>query len=99
MLQELFPDDKSCEILKILPKTTSFIQQMDVYFFHQWKGFSKKVYNRVMLDGLEVNLKERNNIIKLHSLIHNQLSSPRFGKMIQYYWYKFGYLSHHNSRI
>ena len=27
-----------------------------------------------MLYGLDVDLKDRNNIIKLHSLIHNQLS-------------------------
>ena len=52
-----------------------------------------------MLDGFEVNLKDRNNIIKLHWLIHNQLSSPRFGKMIKYSWYKSGYLSEHPGKF
>ncbi len=99
MIQELFPTGASCEILKIPPKTTSLIQALDVYFFRQWKIFAKNVYIRVILDSLDVDLKDRNNIIKLHSLIHDQLSSPRFGKMIKYSWYKSRYLSEHPGKF
>ena len=39
-----------------------------------------------------INLHERNNIIKLQSLIYNQLSSPRYNNLFKYSWYKSGYL-------
>ena len=66
---------------------------MDVYFFRQWKIFARKIHERVLLDGIDINLKDRNNIIKMQSLIHNQLSSPRFVDMIKYAWHRSGYLS------
>ncbi len=39
--------------------------------------------DRVVLDGLDVDLYQRNNIIKLQSLMH-QLSSPRFENIFKY---------------
>ncbi|KYN31568.1 hypothetical protein ALC56_14066 [Trachymyrmex septentrionalis] len=33
----------------------------------------------------------RNNLIKLQSLIHNQLSSPRYHNLFKYSWFKSGY--------
>ncbi len=95
----LFSQDKPCEILKIPPKTTSLIQPLDVYFFRQWKLFARKIYERVSLDRLEINLKDRNNIIKMHSLIHNQLSSPRFYTMIKYSWFKSGYFTENPGKF
>ncbi|KYN38130.1 hypothetical protein ALC56_07530 [Trachymyrmex septentrionalis] len=35
----------------------------------------------------------RNNIIKLQSLIHNQLSSPRYHNLIKYSWFKSDYIN------
>ena len=81
----------SLQLLIIPPKCTSLIQPLDVYFFRQWKLFAKKLYNAVQLSQSDVDLHARNNIIKLQSLIHNQLSSPRFYKMIQYAWSISGY--------
>ena len=37
-----------------------------------------------------MNLHERNNI-KLQTLIHNQLSSPRYQNLFKYSWFKSGY--------
>jgi len=39
----------------------------------------------------KIQLHERNNIIKLQSLIHNQLSSPRYHNLFKYSWFKNGY--------
>ncbi|OXU17894.1 hypothetical protein TSAR_015436 [Trichomalopsis sarcophagae] len=43
----------------------------------------------------ELNLHLRNNIIKLQSLVHNQLSSPRYINLFKYSWYKSGYTDVH----
>jgi hypothetical protein len=75
------------------------IQPEDVYLFRQWKSFIKKISNYVLLDHLDVNFKERNNFMKMHSLIHNQLSSPKFRKLIQFAWHKSGYLIKHPGRF
>ena len=65
------------------------------YFFlsfcRMWKNFARKFSDRVLLDGLDVNLHLRDNIIQLQSLIHNQFSSPRFKNFIKYAWFKSGY--------
>jgi hypothetical protein len=45
-----------------------------------------------MLDHLSIDMKERNNIIRMYNLTHNQLPAPRFKAMIKHSWYKCGYL-------
>lgn len=40
-----------------------------------------------------MNLHLRNNIIKMQSLVHNQLSSPRYTNLWKYSWYKSGYIN------
>ena len=44
-----------------------------------------------------INLHERNNIIK--SLIHNQLSSPRYHKLFKYSWFKSGYTNERSEKF
>lgn len=79
--------------LEIPKKTTSTIQPMDVFFNRQWKKIIRKAHERVVLDDIDVRLSQRNNILRLQSLVHNQLSSPMFSPMIRYAWFKSGYLS------
>ena len=65
--------------LKIIPKgTTGMIKPLDVYGFRFWKNFVRKFSDIVILLNYNVNLHERNNIIRMQSLTHNQLSSQRF---------------------
>jgi len=69
----------------IIPKgTTGKIQPLDVYEFRIWKNFAKRFSDTVLLLESDINLHERNNIIKLQSLIHNQLSSPRYHNLFKY---------------
>ncbi|KYQ49481.1 hypothetical protein ALC60_11447 [Trachymyrmex zeteki] len=76
----------------ITPKdTTGKIQPLDVYGFRIWKNFAKRFSDTVLLLESNINLHERNNIIKLQSLIHNQLSSPRYHNLFKYSWFKSGY--------
>ena len=78
--------------LEIPPKTTPKIQPLDVFFNRQYKVIAHRVYDRVILDDINIHLAEQNNVIRFHSLIHNQLSAPIFVPMIRYAWFKSGYV-------
>ena len=78
--------------LEILPKTTPKIQSPDVFSNRQYKVIAHRVCDRVILDDINIHLAERNNVIHLHSLIHNQLWAPIFVPMIRYAWFKSGYI-------
>ncbi|CAF3032526.1 unnamed protein product [Rotaria sp. Silwood2] len=82
---------KCVERIQIPQHTTADIQPLDKYYNRQMKNFIKRLYNHVSLDEIPINLYERNNIIKLVSLVHNQLSAPVFNKMIRYAWFACGY--------
>ena len=59
--------------------------QLDIYRFRIWKSFAKRFSDIVLLLESNINLHERNNIIKLQSLIHNQLSiSQRYHNLFEY---------------
>jgi hypothetical protein len=86
------PDNKTMTLMQIPPKTTGIIQPLDVYFFRMWKDFIRKVSDRILLDRLEVNLFQRDNILKIQSITHNQFSASRFKNFIKYAWFKAGYI-------
>ena len=98
LLNEAWPGFKNLGIkeglainLMMPPKTTSIIQPLDVFFFRPWKVFLRYISDHILLMDINVSLQERNNIIKLQSLIHFQFSAERYKVMIRYAWFKAGY--------
>ncbi|CAD6208878.1 GSCOCG00010700001-RA-CDS, partial [Cotesia congregata] len=83
---------KNLEIMIIPKGITGNIQPLDVFGFRIWKNFVKHFSDSVILMGQDLNLHLRNNIIKLQSLTHNQLSSPRYRDLFKYSWFKSGYV-------
>ena len=81
---------KNVTRLQILQNTTDELQSLDCYFNRQIKNFLKTCYHRLALDELDIHLHERNNIIRLVSLMHNQLSTDVFRPMIKYAWFSSG---------
>ncbi|CAF2033758.1 unnamed protein product [Rotaria magnacalcarata] len=89
---KIFNGNIKCEQLQIPPKTTGVIQPLDRYFFRQWKYFKQKNCDRLAIDDINIDIAARNNVLKMHSLIHNQLTARKFISMIKYSWYSSGYL-------
>ena len=76
--------------LQVPQNTTDELQPLDCYFNRQIKNFLKARNHRVALDELDIHLHERNNTIRLVSLMHNQLSVDVFTPMIKYAWFYSG---------
>ena len=79
----------------ILENCTDLVQPLDTYFHRELKYVIKQFYNYAILHGddqLYATLTSRNGIIKLQSLTHFILSSPKFKKMIEYCWFSSGLL-------
>lgn len=93
-VQEATPYDKKVHLKQIPTGTTGDIQPLDVYGFRIWKNFVRQFSDNVMYMNEDLQLHDRNNIIKLQSLVHNQFSSPRYQNLFKYAWYKSGYLVH-----
>ena len=78
---------------RLIPEcTTSEIQTLDVYEFRIIKAFIRKIEDWVIMDLLDLRIHQRNNVIKLISLVHRQFASPRFRDMWRFAWHKAGYL-------
>jgi len=92
LIDRVTPSDKQLEILTIPPGTTGLVQALDKYGFRLWKNFVRRLSDAVLLYELKIDLYQRNNILKLQSLTHNQFSSPRFENLFKYSWFACGYV-------
>lgn len=84
-------DGKTIKTFTIPAGATSIMQPCDLFCFRQWKSFIKKFQERIIMDGTNLVLHDRNNIIRLNSLILNQFQSPLFSNMFKYAWSKGGF--------
>ena len=87
------PNNKIVNVKKIPTGTTGKIQPLDVYGFRIWKNFVQQFSDTVILMNYDLTLHKRNYIIKIQSLVHNQLSSPRYTNLFKYSWFKSGYIT------
>ena len=78
---------------------TSLIQLLHVYFNRQWKLIALRIFDHIQLDDIAINSSERNNIIRLNSLIHNQLSSSLFILVMKYSQFTEGYVNQHPGNL
>jgi hypothetical protein len=91
-IDRVTPKGQKVNIQTIPRKCTPHVQPLDVFFFRQWKDFVRKITDRVLLDNLDVDIRTRDNILKLQSLTHNQFSAGRFEDFVRYAWIKIGYV-------
>ena len=78
------PPDKKYDIGVIPPKATDYCQPLDKQVFRMWKAFHNRITNRILIDGIDIVLHQRDNIINLQSLIHSQFSSERLRPFFRY---------------
>lgn len=77
--------------LKIIPgKCTSSCQPLDVYFFRQVKILIKSIQNNAHIIAIGRDMSSHEENIRLHSLIHHQLSGDIFQPIIRYAWFACG---------
>ena len=89
---DVYKELKHFEYRVIPPKTTPIIQPLDVYYNRQHKKVVRHTNDHVRLDEVDISLPERNNLIKLQSLVHSQMCSKVFQSMVKYVWFKSGFL-------
>lgn len=83
---------RSSNVEVIPPHCTPYCQPLDVYFFRQVKVLIKSLQNCVVLLEQKRHLTSREDAIKIHAIIHHQLSAEIFSNMIKYAWYSAGVL-------
>jgi hypothetical protein len=66
-------------------------QPLDTYFNRNLKYFIEMFDNQIRLDGLDIDMGNRFTLMRIFSLLWDQLSSDCFKEMIQYSWYSSGY--------
>ena len=77
----------TCTIKVIPPKCTPLCQPCDVYFYRQVKNFIKRLQNCSILIEQKREITSREDCIKIHSIVHHQLSAPIFENMLRYAWF------------
>ena len=68
------------------------MQPLDVYGFRIVKTFIRRISDWVIACSLDVQLFQRNSVIKMMALVHKQFAAPRYRDMWKYSWFKAGYL-------
>ena len=71
-------NDSDIEFRYIPPGTTGLCQPLDVYFFRLQKTFIRNLSNSMKLSSPNIILAQRDNLLKLLLLTHNQFQAPRF---------------------
>lgn len=90
LYDEVFIDNEgysTCTVKVIPPKCTALCRPCNIYFYRQVKNFIKHLQNCPYLIESEREIASREDAIKIHSIIHHQLSALIFSKMLHYTWF------------
>ena len=79
---------KDVDLTIIPPKTTKYAQPLDVYLLRQYKINAKRITDLIKLcsSNMQPKLHDWFFIMKLHSVIYNQLSAVLYRPMLHYAW-------------
>ena len=79
---------KDVDLKNFPPKTTKYAQPLNMYFFRQYKIHAKRITDFIKLcsSNMQPELHVRFFIMKLHSVIYNQLSAEAYRPMLRYAW-------------
>ena len=84
--------NKTVVVENIPPKTTYDRQPLDRQFFRTYKSSIKQIYDYSLRDKcFKSKLHHRDTIIKIHSFVYHQYSSPRFSSWLQRAWHVCGF--------
>ncbi|XP_049826933.1 uncharacterized protein LOC126266625 isoform X1 [Schistocerca gregaria] len=92
LYDEIFTDDEglgTCIVKVVPPKCTPIYHPCDVYFYRQFKHLIKRLHNCSYLIEREREITTHEEAIKIHSILHEQLSAPIFKEMLCYAWFAF----------
>jgi len=80
--------DADITIKLIHPKTIKYVQPLDVYFFRQLKIYVRRIHDfvRCNFETSQTKLHDRMFIMKMFSIVYNQLGAKPFQNMLIYAW-------------
>ena len=91
----LVPPGKELEVHNIPAGATSFIQPLDVYFFRPFKAVVKRITSHVLAHDIPFVVHQRDNILKVISLVYWTFCAPYFRPFLQYPWKAARYTNTH----
>ncbi|GMS78620.1 hypothetical protein PENTCL1PPCAC_795 [Pristionchus entomophagus] len=86
------PTGKTLDTRQIPPGATGLIQPLDVYFFRPFKGLVRRIQSYGFKNCPDFIAYQRDSILKLISLCYSIIRAPTFRPLIQYAWFRAGYL-------
>jgi hypothetical protein len=76
---------KRVDVLLISERTTNCIQPLDLFFFRKYTIYVRRIegHVRVCLHDSGIKLHNHSIIMKMHSVVHNQLGAPSYASLCQ----------------
>ena len=90
-IQSLVPDGKSLIVRNIPPlHACSCAPEKDVFFFCQFKRVMHRIHEHITANVPELEIAERDNILRVLKVSSNQFCHPSYKDFLQYWWGKIG---------